>query len=451
MLPNVVWLTIDALRYDHTSMADERDLTPNLRQVADGKNGQTFSRCFSHGIGTRTSSASILTGTYPSTHKVFGNTGAIPDSLETVAELFSQNGYRTLGISPNVHFSASTGLARGFDNFRLLVDTKSILRSTSFTDLIRFLFGLREYSAGFDFEKTNHSLSYLTNRIARRELSTGSQPVFAYIHYLDPHSPYRPPEAVFKHICTDIGCTPQEARSVLRDRHENGLQWTVEHNRSDVELVEALYEAEVRFVDRMVGEFIETLSDDTILVVTADHGELFGEDDIFGHRLSVHPRLTNVPLITRGLEVTERATETPIQHADVIRTVLEATVGKTGHVLGADLQTDAPNRAVVERGPINFDSIPINNDLLEDKFSPDHLYGVAVEDSYGVFEDDDDIEWFDLNYRNHGVLPSDHREKVVSAFKRWQVNIEQSQFEANESEINEYSKKRLRELGYLID
>jgi len=451
MPPNIVWLTIDALRYDYTSMSGERDLTPNIDAIADQSSGQTFSRCFSHGIGTRTSSSSILTGTYPSTHKVYGNTGAIPDELETVPELFSRNGYRTVGISPNVHFSNATNLDRGFDEFHLLTEAKSILSSTRIGDIAKFLSGIRKYSAGLDLEKTNHSLSYLTNCIAKRSLSSESQPVFAYIHYLDPHSPYRPPAKVFNQICEDVGCTPEKARSVLRDRHENGLQWTNNYNKSDVDLIEALYSAEIRFIDKMVGELIDTLEDDTIVIVTADHGELFGEDNVFGHRLSVHPKLTNVPLVTRGIDILDQATTTPVQHTDVVRTILEDSLGTRGDVQGVDLRTEIPNRAIVERGPLNFDSIPLDTDLLRKEFFSEHLYGVAAANKYGVFEDGEAVEWFDLDAGEYCNISADHRSQLTSAFKRWQTDVEQFQFNPNHAEMDERSKERLRELGYLID
>ena len=123
--PNVIWLTIESTRTDHTTVGGAAtDTTPNLARIADADRGRVVPGCVAHGVWTLPSSASILTGTYP-THHGAGITGeAIPEQLPTVAERLREAGYHTRCLSPNSHLSSATGLDRGFDEFdRKVVDS----------------------------------------------------------------------------------------------------------------------------------------------------------------------------------------------------------------------------------------------------------------------------------------------------------------------------------------
>ncbi|MEA5388445.1 sulfatase-like hydrolase/transferase [Haloarculaceae archaeon H-GB11] len=115
--PNIVWITLDSLRYDRTTMSGyRRDTTPNLARLASG--GRSFSECTAHSNFTLVSAPSILTGTYPSHHGVgMGINDRLPESVPTVAELLSAAGYHTGCISEIARVSDATGLDRGFDTF----------------------------------------------------------------------------------------------------------------------------------------------------------------------------------------------------------------------------------------------------------------------------------------------------------------------------------------------
>ncbi|MFB6130345.1 MAG: sulfatase-like hydrolase/transferase, partial [Salinigranum sp.] len=117
--PNIVWLTLESTRSDHCSLYGYgRETTPELDALAAERGARAFGDCHAHGIWTRSSSASILTGTYPTHHTVGLDTDSrLPDELDTVPELLGRAGYTTACVSPNPNLSSSSGLDRGFDRF----------------------------------------------------------------------------------------------------------------------------------------------------------------------------------------------------------------------------------------------------------------------------------------------------------------------------------------------
>lgn len=111
MAANIVWLTLESLRFDHTSLSGyKRDTTPFLRSLAAESSAVSFDSCFSHGIWTRPASASILMGTYPSHHQAGMDSDVIPDDLPMIPELLGEQGYDTAGVSTVAYM----GLRRGW-------------------------------------------------------------------------------------------------------------------------------------------------------------------------------------------------------------------------------------------------------------------------------------------------------------------------------------------------
>lgn len=93
--PNIIWLTLDSVRQDHTTMDGyHRETTPNIQAIADHDDGIAFGSCFSHARASATSIPSILSGTYPSRHRTYyQDRAAFPDELPLVAELLADEGY----------------------------------------------------------------------------------------------------------------------------------------------------------------------------------------------------------------------------------------------------------------------------------------------------------------------------------------------------------------------
>jgi arylsulfatase A-like enzyme len=104
--PNILWITLDSVRADHTSTHDyHRDTTPELQRIANHEVGNYFQNAIAHSNKTPTSVPSMLTGMSYSRHQMIGTKrdAMLPDSIQTVPELLSPCGYQTIGISENVY------------------------------------------------------------------------------------------------------------------------------------------------------------------------------------------------------------------------------------------------------------------------------------------------------------------------------------------------------------
>lgn len=166
--PNVVWITLESTRADHTTIEDyEHDTTPNLVRIAADTRGQALPECISHGVWTLPSSASILTGTYPSHHGAGMGYDAIPEALPTVSERFQRPGYTTASLSPNSHISEATGLDRGFDSFRW-VSSSTLLDSVGYRTLAKYIFHVRSHGGGLTFDPQKHGADFMMVDVAKR-------------------------------------------------------------------------------------------------------------------------------------------------------------------------------------------------------------------------------------------------------------------------------------------
>jgi arylsulfatase A-like enzyme len=248
--PHVVVVVIDTLRVDHLPFYGyAKDTAPFLAKLA--ARGVVFEKAYAASSWTAPATASIFTGLYPFQHGVVMGLLAqmrlikkhpeieinrIPEELTTLPEVFRREGYRTFGVSDNANISEAQGFAQGFD--RLLVAVHQ--------------------GAGF----TNEKVLGLEN-----EIRAGG-PYFLYIHYNDPHMPYK------------IDLAEGEATG---DRTTD---------------LKAMYDKEVALVDRKLEDLYTRFgwSENTLLIVTADHGEEMNEKGFYGHGKSLFNTVIHVPL-----------------------------------------------------------------------------------------------------------------------------------------------------------
>ena len=162
--------------------------------------------------------------------------------------------------------------------------------------------------------------------------TTLDQPFFAFIHYMEPHLPYRPPARFVRQYL--------DARDALRARsvNQNALKFMtgrVTMTAEDFDLLGRLYDAEVSYTDHCIGEVVEGLRasrllDNTLLVFCSDHGENLGDHGLMDHMFSVHDSITGVPLIVRYPGEAQRGTEHGlVQTLDIFPTVA-SLVGRDG-------------------------------------------------------------------------------------------------------------------------
>jgi len=233
--------------------------------------------------------ASFLTGSYPRTTGIGSEPRALPGSLLTLAEIFRDAGYETAAVVSNFNAGRALGFDQGFDHFveswveqwRQEAGTAAFVNAPG---------RVKEYTNAT--RVTDQALRWLWARKDDR------RPFFLWVHYMDPHGPYRPPSG-FEDLFTGVYPTREIPERLLPpyQRQEAGG-----HLITDLAHYQAQYDREVRYLDREVGRLVETLGwsvrGDLLTVLTADHGESLGEHEYYlEHGALSYQPTAHVPLI----------------------------------------------------------------------------------------------------------------------------------------------------------
>ena len=315
--PNIVLILIDTLRADALgSYGAAGDPTPAMDWLAN--EGVLFERAVAPSSWTLPSIASILTSTMPVDHGLNAFTGVLRGELEVLPELLANAGYSCRAIVANELVSRRRGFARGYE----LYDTYGYAIEGSLTlsklfDRLVFLcgparsFGMSKrpfltFVSGFPFIETRmtHYLydEDITDRVLRYAAEPDQRPIFLYVHYLAPHSPY------LEHPLRAFPSQPS----------------LEEANRGDLL---RLYGGEVTYTDAIVGELLDglgELTENAIIVVTSDHGEEFWEHGRMLHGNGVFQEAVHVPLLFRGPGfLTGARVEYPVSLIDIAPTLLD--------------------------------------------------------------------------------------------------------------------------------
>jgi uncharacterized sulfatase len=340
----------------------DRDTTPNLDRIAARSAGQYLDECIAHGHFTLISSASILSGLYPSRHGVGLGRSRLPD-MRTIAERFRDRGYHTAGLSRNAFASSAVGLDRGFDRFELL-SPRSLLRVAGPVTVAKYLLGIRRHSVGLEPDLRQHATGYLMTAVAEdwiESLAANEDPSFLYLHYNEPHRPYCPPLPYRRAFAEDIELSADEAAAIAMGVHDNLMEIIAtgyELSEAEWEALIAMYDAGIAHTDACIGRLFDTIQQsslgETIFVVTSDHGELFGEQGTLGHKYTMDDGVINVPLVTHGIEESAGG---PVQHTDVMATLLRAAGADATGVQGIDFRHEQREFTVSQDNENTLDSL----------------------------------------------------------------------------------------------
>jgi arylsulfatase A-like enzyme len=294
--PNVILYLVDALRADHLGCYDSsRTISPRLDEFA--AQATVFEDAVAQSSWTKAAVASIFTGVWPPSHGVHGPHDRLPDDLPTMPELLLDSGYRTAAVVANAYVGRSFGFDRGFEHFEFLKHTVG-------------------------------DSSVIHSRITRwMDRLSPEEPFFLYVHTVDPHAPYAPPEEFRQRFADDVGDPEVGGVATVRAlaRGERSA------SRQMADDLHALYEAEVAFNDFNFGRLVRELRergifDDSLIVFVSDHGEAFGEHGAWTHGLDLHTESLRIPLVIRfpgGRNAGLRVRHT-VQQADLLPTVLAA-------------------------------------------------------------------------------------------------------------------------------
>jgi arylsulfatase len=331
--PNVLLIVLDALRADRLHCYGcAQETSPTLDRLAS--EGVLFSDDMAQGAETVNSVPLLLAGRRPGDRgmvwrEVGGLKYAVPGpGSQTLAELLRKQGYATGLISENPVLGTEPAVTRGFDTVEAPLNGAAIWVQASGDEL------------------NQQTFAWLGSR------ARAGKPFFLYLHYLDPHGEYRPPpefcvlgrpgytahDDKINQAMTELPEGELAPGTTAKLLSSGGL------TRADVARLSDLYDDEVLYGDHCVGQLFSKLKalglyDNTLIVVTADHGEAFLEHDDAKHRASLYQELVHVPLIVKGPGIGgDRSMDQLVESVDIAPTILEAagggaSTGMSGHSL----------------------------------------------------------------------------------------------------------------------
>ncbi len=297
---NVIFVTIDTLRADHTSVGGyPAPTTPFLERLA--ARGVTFDRAYSHSATTAPSHASMFTGLLPIQHRVQTNGLRLADELATLPEVLSEAGWDTAGVVAVPMIFRSSALTRGFSEFT----SRTVVRRPE------------------TYRPADATAAAAADWLRARDGDT--DPFFLWMHVYDPHNPLRPPDEAIEAVSPTNERSERQRRRALREQNIQRRP-TSRTNRQVLQ-----YDAEIRFVDDQLERLHAVteelgLNDDTLWVVTADHGQGLGTHRWYGHHVQLYNEQLHVPMILRfpgDWNAGHRVSEHAATHVDLAPTLLE--------------------------------------------------------------------------------------------------------------------------------
>jgi arylsulfatase A-like enzyme len=331
---NVVLISIDSLRRDHIgAYGYPRPTTPALDRLAH--EGALFKNVVAESSWTLPTHMTMLTGLSTLAHGLDSFAGGrLADTESTLAERLREAGYQTWGIYSGPYLHPVFGFGRGFDLY------ESVLEKTAL-DREDFDLGKPESAREVMSANSRAHRTVTSAQVSRRATELLSEPregpFFLFLHYFDVHYDYIPEESLWRKFDPDYtgGLTAEGFRrndAIYPDMDARELKHIL-----------ALYDGEILHTDRYVGSVLEALerqglTENTLVVVTSDHGDEFFEHGRKGHGQSLFDEVVMVPLIVRlpgripaGLRVEEQ-----VRHLDIAPTIL-SYAGLEADLEGEDL------------------------------------------------------------------------------------------------------------------
>ena len=267
--PSVFLFVVDTLRVDHLGVFGyDRNVSPNIDAFA--QDAFVFDDATAQSSWTRPTVATVFTGLEPPIHHLDYFEGFLPTGNLTLAEFLQDSGYATEGLIANSIIRTQFGFGQGFERFTYRIgknDAESVV----------------DYSI--------KRIGQLKKRL----------PVFYYIHTMDPHIPYGPPDSMVQAFAADVSFGPEVDAEAMKKLQREGI------DQDDPRVGDLLriYDAEIANVDHHFGRFLEALRDkglydSSLILFINDHGEAFWDRGRWGHGHDLHQELMRVPLMIKA-------------------------------------------------------------------------------------------------------------------------------------------------------
>ncbi|USZ68046.1 sulfatase [Halorussus salilacus] len=493
--PNVLVLVFDTLRADAPSCYDGAFSveTPAFDRVA--ARGTLFESAFAVGPWTPPSHGALFSGRYPNDTGFDGAWPTMPESVPLLAEWFADRGYRTVGIPGPAKMGSATGLDRGFEEYYEVYEevaerpSLAYLRQFATDPLVR-RDGVRLVGEGNDY------FTEIKFEKLREWLGDSPEPFFAMANLTTVHAPYDPPRpykqeatpelsrprfGLVEELLDRLGSSnsPCEFDDPAVDddrlfRAADGAGATSIALRyfedpeslspAELAVLREWYGASLRYLDDRLGAFLDWLdraglADDTVVVLTSDHGEAFGEHDALYHGNFLYDEITRVPLVVAGPGVPagERRTDLA-SHVDLFATLCDICGLDAPETEGASLFGDFEREAVfAAEAPSDPRDRDAASEVSEATLREFAVGRKSIRTDEYRFESRSDGTEILYELPGESVVPDadESLPEVVADLRERLVETLGAEFDdagsagAAEAEYTEGVERNLRELGYL--
>lgn len=355
-LPNIVMIVMDTVRADAIGAYVDGKVTPFFDKTAE--NGILFENAYSTAPYTLAGHASLFTGTYSSINGGNWEDMKLAPDFPTLAQILSWGGYTTVGVSDNGWINPYNGLAKGFKYFVNIGDHND--QPQKMSELKRAMIKATLWyktSAIFGFSKNKNQPTPKGNITEKEDWkkkeitswlnsSAPKKPFYLFLNYVDAHDPYKYDE---KFKPKDVEPSQLEAlkKKLAPKRYAEFMAGIDSFSEKEIELMRKIYDASVTTVDDKIAQVMDLLKknnllDNTIVIITSDHGEYFGEYGFLNHYFGVNIPVIKIPLLIsypnvlpQGIRISQ-----PVQILDLMPTILDLTgirINEEGTIMGRSL------------------------------------------------------------------------------------------------------------------
>jgi arylsulfatase A-like enzyme len=367
--PNILLITLDSVRadvlgaYGHRSRFRDASPSPRIDQLA--REGLLIEQAHATSSWTLPSHVSIFTGHPELVHGVEQDGHEIHASLPLISETLKAEGYRTAGFYSGPYLDPAFGFGRGFDTYEarygddLRFAMEDLRRSQAALDEAEKRGKKGElYTALASHARAQQAVETASHRDRSSELVADAlieelnkpargRPFFLFGHFFDPHYDYAPPEEFARTFdpdySGDLDATDFIRNPAISHIRPGGRTRVVDER--GLQHLWALYEAEVAWTDSQIGRVLDRLeklglAEDTLVIITSDHGDEFFEHGSIGHRSTLYEELVRVPLIVRYPRAFPPGSriEQPLSSIEIAPTILLAAGTRVSGLSGVGLQ-----------------------------------------------------------------------------------------------------------------
>ncbi|UCG15433.1 MAG: sulfatase [Phycisphaerales bacterium] len=448
--PNVLLISLDTARADFFSCyGHERATTPRIDALAS--EGTLYRSAYATNFWTLPSHASLLTGLYPGQAGATSETNHLPEAVTTLAERLGKAGYRTGAVVCNAWLSKANGFGQGFGDFVEMWRRRNAPMPNSTV-------------AEVEQAAVDRAVSWMARRAAERA------PFFVFVNLNIAHLPYDPPSEWQARFLSPRWAVDR----ISRLRGVTGmwphLAGAIQLSASDLRIMRELYEAEIALADDFAGQLVDALKadgilDETLVIVTSDHGENIGDHGMIDHLLSMYDSTIRVPLIIRYPDRFDAGVviDDLVSLVDVAPTILDVcgvsdeASGRGDRPAGLCNQERAPRSFVLAENDRPMNGI----DLLRKDFPSfdtstiDHrMRMIRTRGHKLIWRVGAGVELFDvrLDPGELNDVADDRgsvREELLGELRRWSESTGRREPPARFDGLDAETLEQLRSLGYV--